>query len=260
MILKKIIQLFFIIPVFCLLITVTSAETGSGRIKGKLILENGDPMAGAEVFFYNKDKGSPPAMGKYFRVPDLQNITDESGLFSVDLPNGKYFIEAVLRVTTVDFTPPGNGDFYYISTDAQGRPKPHSVSSGKIIDLGVISGASTLNRVNSNEITGIEGTVIDSKGSPLKEMVVLADDKKDHGAYASYMTGTDGRYIARVPKGGEYSINLIHVRDGKGPVLFSIEGYENGVVSVGTGNIAAGVNIIVLSEDPGDRINKTQKP
>ncbi len=243
MIVNKINRPLLVISVLFTICLLNHANAETGLIKGVVMLDNGEPMPGGIISFFKKDKGPPPALDKYWRIPDFQAALSLGGDFSAALPEGEYYIEALMRVSSVYSSPPADGDSYYSSTDDHGRPKAYSVKAGETVDLGIIVGTSRLIRMDSKQITGVKGIITDDQGNLLKGLIVLADDRNKGTAYMSDVTGSDGSFTVRVFSGGEYVISVIDAFS-EVNIPFAVQGYEENVISISSEDLMDGVIIM----------------
>ena len=229
-------------------------EVSKGKITGKLMLEDGRPMSGGSVFFFNDATGPPPSQEKYWRVPDAVAPIGDKGRFLIELPPGKYYLGAMKKISVQkNAGPPGEGDYFLKGQDAMGKPKPFFVKKGETTDIGTIAGGAPFKRevVKYGEgITSIEGVVRDPDGKPVEGAAVFGYKKpaaRGKPLFASDKTGKDGKYILRVDEGGKYYLKVRDVFGGGPPVGGAIVGVywqERPVeVSAKTGEATKGIDI-----------------
>jgi len=232
-------------------------EAGKGKITGKLLTEDGRPMSGGSVFFFNAATGPPPSQEKYWRVPDAVAKIGDGGWFSLELPPGKYYLGAMKRISTEkNIGPPAEGDYFLKGQDATGNPKIFVIKKGETTDIGTIADAAPFKRAvvkYSDGVTTIEGVVRDSEGNAVRGAVVFCYNKptaRGKPLFVSDRTGDDGKYILRVSEGGKYYLKVRDLYGGGPPKGGEIVGsYWQGVpveASAKTGEITKGVDIQVM--------------
>ena len=127
------------------------------------------------------------------------------------------------------------------------------ITSGPANDAGIISGAVTFRKASTVTATGIsaiEGSVTDSLGKPLENILVLAfTDAAMMGKpmFISEKTGKDGKYLLRVHQGGKYYLKIRSAYGGgamqPGDIMGSYGKEEPVAVELKTGAIVRGIDI-----------------
>ncbi len=248
---------FAVFFIFSIVSAKDVKELKAGAISGQLMIKNGGPMSGGSVFIFNDATGPPPSKEKYWRVPDYIAPIDNDGRFSVELPEGKYYLGAIKRISEKkNIGPPEEGDFFFAGADEKGMPKAYIIKKGEGTDIGVISEAVPFKRAIvklRNGITAIEGTVLDTDGKPVEGALVFAyttPTMVGKPIFASEKTGKDGKYILRVHEGGKYYLKVRDIYGGGPPVSGAIiggYGQEAPVaVAVKTGESTKGIDINVI--------------
>jgi len=248
--------LFFCLCVVPFIVSgsASAQEQGTGRFSGRLLTKDGKSLSGGLVYFFTED-GPKPDPERYWRIPDhLAKIGGVKGKFSVELPEGNYYVGAIKRAAgKTENGPPQVGDYFYKALDAKGKPKLFTVKKGKTLNIGTLPEAIRFTGlVAGSTPSAIEGRVRFSDGKPVAGALVfafLSDEMKVKPAFASYATGTDGKYILRVHEGGDY---FLRVRDhyGGGPpetgaLMGTFGGEAPAAVSVRTGETTTGIDITV---------------
>jgi len=188
----------------------TDQDKKTGTVKGQVMIKDGGPLAFGQIMFYDVLSGPPPLPHKYERTPDISKAIDADGKFTVELPEGKYYIGAVRRISGERFGPPQEGDYIYRSLDDNGKPKEYPVQAGKVLDIGTVKEAVPLKAEDISHrsiTTAIEGHIIDMDGKPVEGAVVVAFVKPTIGGkplFVSDKSGQDGKYVLRVTEGTYY--------------------------------------------------------
>jgi hypothetical protein len=196
-------------------------ELKTGTLSGQIMIKGGGPMSGGTVFFFNEKSGPPPSATRYWRVPTDAFKVDDIGKFIAVLPTGEYYMGASKKLSGELLGPPQEGDLFFISQDAKGNPKLHTVAAGEVVDLGVISEAVPFSRkmLETKGITSIEGTIRDTKGDPVKGILVFAFSAPTmvgRPLFVSDRSDNDGKYLLRLYGGGTYYLRA-RVNYGGGP-------------------------------------------
>ncbi len=235
-------------------VTGFSQEVKKGLITGKLMIKDGGPMSDGKVFFFNAESGPPPSPERYWRVPDQIVDMDSEGRFSVELPEGKYYLGAIKRASRKEIGPPRDGEMFFASRDESGKPKEYVIKKGEKMDIGVVSGATPFKRPPiTDKISAIEGTVVFRDGKPAEGALVFAYTSPTmvgKPIFVSERTGKDGRYELRVSGGGKFYLKVRDIYGGGPPVEGAIIGsYAEAApipVSVMTGETTRGIDIKVI--------------
>jgi len=235
--------------------TVFGQEIKTGTISGQLMTKGGSPLSGGQAFFFNNASGPPPSADKYWRIPDYVTRIDEQGKFSLNLPEGTYYLGAIKRISGEKIGPPKEGDYFFASMDDKGLPKSYLVKRGMKNDIGTISEAIPFQKSVSKpgtEITAVEGTILDTEGNPVVGALVFAYTSPTmvgKPLFASERTGKDGHYTLRVYDNGNYYLRVRSVYGGGPPAIGEIIGFygekEPIAVSTRKGEKMQGVNILV---------------
>lgn len=246
-------------PLLLLLIAATlgfAGQTGQGTLSGKWITKSNGPMEGAQVLLFNLAVGPPPSSDKYLRVPDVTTTVDSEGVFSVQLPAGKYYLVMRKRADQSTFGPPKDGDLQYYSRDKNGRARQFTVSGGKSTNIGTITEATVFKKqvaVQEKGMSGIEGVVIDENEKPVEGVRVFAYTSPEmigKPQYASEGTGPDGKFLINISQKGTYYLKVRnHYGGGKPTMGEFMGGYGRpeapATVEVRKGKITPGIKIII---------------
>ena len=246
---------FIIMVIFFLPATHYAEDADTGWISGRLMTEDGDPMSGGMVVFFNDATGPHPDPERYLRIPDEIGQMDEGGRFRIRLPAGKFYMGGIRRMSGEDIGPPQDGDYFLISRDSDGIPLSYNIEAGKSMSIGVIKGAAPYRRrMTTTGVTGITGLITDLKGGPVKGAIVFAyvtETMTGLPPFVSYKTGEDGRYFISMNEGGQYYLRVRDIYGGGPPVPGAVMGgYGEEVptaVNVRTGEITEYINIKVIN-------------
>ena len=249
---------FISIVLFVFLFTfgsVFAEEQNTGRVTGTLMSKDGEPMAGGLIHFFNVETGPVPDPDKYWRVPDQIADINEKGEFTIKLPAGKYYLGAIKRISgKKEVGPPLIGDLFFISLDETGAPKGYHVKQGEEVNIGTISEATPFKGwAMKDDITAIEGRVLINEEPVEGALVFGYTAPKMFGKpdFVSDRADKDGRYVLRVPEGGNYYLMARDLYGGGPPAegaIMGVYGKEKTptVVKVYTGEPKKGIDISVL--------------
>jgi hypothetical protein len=202
--------------------TLTSPVTGA-TISGQVKVKGNTPMINGIVLLFNKSMGPPPSKDKYWRVPDLIAGTDTDGKFSLEVPEGTYYLQVTQKNPESEAGPPKVSELFYFHADAEGNPRPLIVTPGTRLNLGVLTGAYlfTPNMIQRDKgITAVEGVVTDMEGRPVERAFVFAYLSKEatgRPVFVSDRTDKNGKYLLRVHDGGSYYLKVRSVYGGGPP-------------------------------------------
>jgi len=253
---KKLTVTYCIVLMLLFVASCLASGDSTGCISGKWITRESGPMTGAQVLLFNAAVGPPPSSNKFLRIPDAGTAVDTSGKFSVELPAGNYYLVMRKRLIPNSAGPPLEGDPQYYARLKSGEPKVFIVKAGKNTDIGTISTAEPFKKeklVAKEDMTGIEGTVIDEQGQSVAGVRVFAyssPEMQGRPLYASDVTGADGKYFLNVNQQGSYYLRVrTHFGGGK-PLngeFMGVYGKSGGVdaVDVEKDKIRKGIDIQV---------------
>jgi len=230
-----------------------SPEGKTGVITGRIAIKGIGPMMGGTVFFFDEADGPPPSATKYWRVPTEAFSVDDNAGFTATLPEGKYYMGAIERLSGEPLGPPQEGDYFFISQDKKGKPKKYTVKKGTTTDIGIISDAKPFKRSTlvKKGITAIEGKILNEKGEPAEGMMVFAFSTPTmvgRPLFVSERSDKEGKYLLRLYGGGKFYLRARANYGGGPPSADEIMGiYNEGKpVSMKRGQIRKGINIPVI--------------
>jgi len=188
----------------------SAREAKPGIITGKIMAKGGAPLSWGQVMFYNADSGPPPMPDKYFRTPDTTMILDAEGRFRVELPPGRYYLEALKRMSGEKYGMRKAGDYVLRNVDAKGRPKEYVVKSGVVINVGKLASAVPLREsdlANRQIRTAVTGSIVDADGTPVSDAVAVAylnPAMQGVPLFISDRSDKSGSYVLRLTPGTYY--------------------------------------------------------
>jgi hypothetical protein len=221
-------RLFRIVALFIIIsVSAVGAEQppqgGVGTLSGKIMVNEKQPMKNGMVLLYNPYLGPPPHPYKYWRIPDMIISTEQNGSFSIDLPEGAYYMMIAQKSPDGEIGPPGKDEFLYFHSDKEGNAAPVSIQAGKKLDLGTLTTAFfwMADKVEREKgVTSASGVVSDDAGKPVKNVVVFAylySEATGRPAFVSDRTDKDGKFIIRFYEGGTYFLKVRGVIGGGKP-------------------------------------------
>jgi hypothetical protein len=228
-------------------------EVALGTVRGRLQLPETERYSGV-VSLWNADQISMPDPRRYILIPSTAGPIDPDGRFLLRVPAGRYYLGAILRLTPgPPLGPPRVGDRILLTPDAQGDELVVEVGVGETVDVGSQGGGWLYQGFSDEEVTGVSGQVTDAGGKPQEGLLVFAFlDPEMSGQPLAVSTRSDaeGRYLLRLPAGGEVYLRVRENYGGGSPVAGGVMGvYGNGAprpVAVVPGRVQAGIDISTL--------------
>jgi hypothetical protein len=227
----------------------------SGILTGRLLQKNGEPLRDGKVHFFREGSGPVPSQILYWRTPDEIAAIGDDGRFTIKLSEGRYYISAIKKMSKDVIGPPVRGDLVYpesrkeLAKDLQTFP----VRSGETTDIGSIAEVVPFKKhvgEATDVITSIEGKIVNPAGKPVPGAIVFAFASKNlvgKPLYVSERTDSDGSYVLKVAKGGDYFLKSRTSLSGGKPNLGELSGfYGSGSpkpVTVKTGEKVEGILI-----------------
>lgn len=187
----------------CLLVLII-AFTACEKKKGKSVIKGSIYQTLPSFYVYIYKEGMD-LKGPAF----AETIADKDGNFSIQLPEGKYFLVARMRKTGDVAGPIEVGDYKSevigpIVIDEGGKTIKQDIKvfqkTGESKDIALIT-----NKIEQK--TGISGRIFDAEGKPVAGARVHIYDHvqmSERPKFVSSPTGPDGKYIVYLPKGGTY--------------------------------------------------------
>ncbi len=187
-----------------------AGENVTGRIAGSWVPPDFGPISNGLIYAFDATSGVPPHRDRPLHSPVGIAVTDAAGKFSLELPEGTYYL-STRKQTHGDMPgPPQEGDLYGLVRDQKGEFMKFTVKRGETTDVGVLRRATVYKARGiklSEGTTAIVGVVKTVDGTPLADAVVLVYDNSDvkrKPDFVSRVTGKDGKYVVRVDRGGTF--------------------------------------------------------
>jgi hypothetical protein len=163
--------------------------------RGQIVDTANRPVSGAEVYVFDSQSIKRPA-------DFISNRTNSDGNFRVELPPGKYWALAIMRLSGATFGPLGKDDKHSGEPIEIGVPeKGEIIRNFTIMDL---QEAAIANQKHNEEVVRVTGHILDINGNPAVMAYVIADTRQRFGRmphYLSTWTDADGSYTIFLPKG-----------------------------------------------------------
>ncbi len=171
-----------------------------GSIGGQVFVD-GKIQAQAVVSFFNDKNGQPPLTEGVGRVPEFLSRTDSGGVFTTNLPVGRYYVGILIRNSGLPPGPPRPGEKFYFATSDHGQLLRLSVNAQEHQEVGRINGAPHLTFSDSTTYFKVAGVIRKESGEPIANVVVLGKSRLNipRPEYISARTGPDGAYSLRLP-------------------------------------------------------------
>ncbi len=207
--------IFILLPFWSLAGTPGFLKERMGTMDGQIILEDGSPLPGGIVAFFNEETGPPPMLMGGSRVPDAVFDVDGDGHFSAKLVPGSFYLGTLL-VTEPGRKPgpPKPGEQFFFAADEKNGLRVFTVTIRQKQDVGKIVVFPPDKIIDNKVYMTLEGTVVDPESRPFPDAVVLVkkDPKAMRPDYVSEQVGTDGRFKIKMPE-GTYYLMARQVRD-----------------------------------------------
>ena len=229
------------------------ASTALGTVRGQLQVPGTERYSGV-VSLWDAEQISMPDPRKYVLIPSLAGVLEPDGRFLLRAPPGRYYLGAILRQTPGSpMGPPRPGDRVLMTPDTEGEALVVEVAAEAIVEVGLQGGGWIYQGFSEEAVTGISGELVDAEGLPQQGLLVFAfldPEMSGQPLAVSARTGADGRYLLRLPGGGEVYLRVRDSYGGGAPVNGGIMGvYGKGAprpVAVVAGKVLAGINIATM--------------
>lgn len=236
-----------------------------GTVRGQLQVPGVERYSGV-VSLWDADQIPMPDPRKYVLIPNMAGALEPDGRFLLRPPPGRYYLGAILRQTPgPPMGPPRQGDRVLMTPDAEGEALVVEVAADATVEVGLQGGGWIYQGFSEEAVTGISGELVDAAGLPQQGLLVFAfldPEMSGQPLAVSARTGPDGRYVLRLPGGGEVYLRVRDNYGGGAPVGGGVMGvYGNGApraVAVVAGKVLAGIDIptmIIPATRTGSRDN-----
>ena len=202
---KWIVLLLFIlvsVPLVCQAGVPGFMKERMGTLSGQVVGEDGKPVPGGVVSFFDTKKGIPPLFANMHRIPDMVGRMSPDGKFSAKLLPGSYYMGALI------ITDPGRGPgpprkgekFYFVKND-KGKLREFTLAIKEVKDVGQVMGALPDTFPVVKNLVTIEGRLLKNDGTPFVGGTVLVkfDMNSQRPDFVSQRTGEDGGYQLQLP-------------------------------------------------------------
>lgn len=187
----------------------TAAGGVTGRLTGAWIPLDSPPVSGGQVYAFRTAAG-PPKRDRALHPPDGVATTNAHGKFTMDLPDGTYYLSVRKQPGKAAPGPPRDGELYGLIYGQDGKLNEYIVKRGETTDAGVLRRATPYKSrpvATPDGVTAISGMIRGSDGSPAADAVVHVyetPDTRGKPRYISRKTGNDGNYVVVLEKEGTY--------------------------------------------------------
>jgi hypothetical protein len=216
--------LFLAVPVHADTGAPPSPGDGGGlsTISGQVMIDAATPMSFGVVLLYDGKSGPPPALGRYWRVPDLITPLEKEGKFTLEVSEGTYYLQVAQKNPGSEVGPAVENEYLYFHGDKEGNALPLVVGPGTQHRLGQLKAFLWSPEMVRRDkgITSVEGVVEDTDGKPVARAVVLAyynPTGNGRPIFVSDRTDAKGRYQLRTNDGGTFYLKVRSVIGGGKP-------------------------------------------
>ncbi len=190
----------------------TEPKIQKGTVTGRIMVKDteGVALSWGQIMFYDILSGPPPNPEKYERTPDISRTLGADGSFSIEIPEGYYYIGAIKRMSGDKLGPPQEGDYVFRSLDEKGRPKLHKIKADDKLDIGTQAEAFQISEeeISHHRITtALEGVIVSTDWMPVEGAVVVAFTEPIIGRkplFVSSKSDKDGKYVLPLIEGTYY--------------------------------------------------------
>jgi hypothetical protein len=178
-----------------------------GTLSGQVVTDDGNPLPGGVVSFFDAEKGIPPLIADMHRIPDIIGRMGPDGRFSVQLLPGSYYMGALLITDPGRGPgPPQKGETFYFAKDSNNELRTFTLGTKEEKDAGVIIGAAPETFPQVKNLVTFEGMLLKEDGKPFVGGVVLVktDMNNQRPDLVSQRTGEDGKFRIQLPPDTAY--------------------------------------------------------
>ena len=208
---KKWIIVLFVLSLFAPLTCLAKGEEakkeGPGTAFGQVVDEDGSPLPGGVVSFFNAKKGVAPLIADVHRIPDIVGRMYPDGRFNVKLRPGSYYMGALVITNPGRGPgPPRPGEKFYYARNDKGNLREIAIGTGEEKDFGQIVMALPDTFPATKNLVTIQGRLLKDDGTPFAGGVVLVKTNmnKMRPDFVSPRTDEAGRYEIKLPADTPY--------------------------------------------------------
>jgi len=207
---KWIIALFILslfAPLTCLANGEEAKKEGPGIASGQVVDEDGSPLPGGVVSFFNAENGVAPLIADVHRIPDIVGRMAPDGRFNVKLKPGSYYMGAlVITDPGRGPGPPRPGEKFYYARNDQGDLREIAIGPDEAISMDRVVVAMPDTFPEAKNLVTIQGRLIKDDGTPFVGGVVLVKTNMDKQRpdFVSPRTDEAGRYEIKLPADTPY--------------------------------------------------------
>jgi hypothetical protein len=201
--------LFFLlyVPLICHAGVPGFMKKQMGTLSGQVVTEDGEPVPGGVISFFNTSKGIPPLIANMHRIPDMVGRMGPDGKFSVKLLSGSYYMGALIITDPGRGPgPPREGDTFYFARDDKGNLREFTLKTKEVQDAGQVIGALPDTFPVAKNIVTIEGKLVLEDGKPFAGGIVLVKTNMNRARpdFVSARTDENGKFSLKLPPDTDY--------------------------------------------------------
>ncbi len=190
-------------PFTCLADAENPQKAGPGIASGQVVDEDGSPLPGGVVSFFNAENGVAPLLADVHRIPDMVGRMGPEGKFSLKLKPGSYYMGALIITDPKRGPgPPRAGEKFYYARDDKGDLREIGVVPGEEKNLGQVVVALPDTFPAAKNLITVQGRLLmDKEGIPFAGGVVLVKTNINNPRpdFVSARTDEEGRYEIKLP-------------------------------------------------------------
>jgi hypothetical protein len=177
-----------------------------GFMTGQVCSQDGTPLPGGIISFFEMSKGLPPLVANMHRIPDVVATMGPEGRFKVKLVPGSYYMRAIVTDPKRGLGPPREGETFYFAKSDAGKLRIFTIAEKDVMDVGSVIGGTPESFLESKDLASIEGRILSESGQPYEgaSATLKIDKKRQRPDYISSKTEKDGKFFLRVPPGQYY--------------------------------------------------------
>jgi len=207
---KKWIIVLFVLSLFASLTCLANGEESKkeepGTVFGQVVDEDGSPLPGGVVSFFNAENGVAPLIADVHRIPDIVGRMHPDGRFNVKLRPGSYYMGGLVITEPRRPGPPKKGEKFYYARNDQGDLREIAIGTGEVKDFGQIVMALPDTFPAAKNLVTIQGRLLKDDGTPFAGGVVLVKSilTQMRPDFISPRTDEAGRYEIKLPADTPY--------------------------------------------------------